>query len=460
MKKLLTALLLVLGISTTLFAQKGTTYRQLVMRAQAPTVFIQPIILPGQESGKATLTFTFRFNYNFIPFKKIPLQHSWKLPDEAQFYSTIRLNTEIFEGKLKRKSEPSANSVARDVWTDTLYTSTFEQTQSDKKFAAGLLSVQLKPGSYNYLLQLAMMQEINERSTQRHDVRIPNLNSETEGEIILINEIKNENNDLNLELINMEDNVPFGKDFYALIRLPNYDASAEYEINVHKANISRRDTTAGASIYTSALVQKDIHPKSTVTLAADKLPGLLLKSGTYDFTYAIVKIPGSSFENAPYYLSLNKKGKSKPVARAFFQSYWPDMPASLYNLNISIEMLKFIIPESELKKINSGSDTEREQKFRAFWAEKDPTPKTVYNELMAEYYRRIDFAYKEFGSLEKPLGYESDMGKIYIKFGPPSNKQRSFPEKGKTIEKWTYPNRTFIFETSTGFGDFVLVGQQ
>ncbi len=460
MRKRLTALLLVLGISTSLFAQRGTTYRQLVMRSQIPTIFIQPIILPGQESGKATLAFTFRFNYDFIPFKKIPFQNPLELPEEAQFYSTIRLNTEIFEGKLKRKSEPSANSVARDMWADTLHTSNFDQTQSDERHVSGVLSLQLKPGEYNYLLQLAMMQEINERSTQRHDITIPDLSSEKMGEIILIKKMNTEKESTKLELINMEDNVPFGDDFYALIHIPDYDSTGEYEINVHKAKISRKDTIAGKSIYSSPLTHTDIHPKSTITLATDMSPSLLLKSGSYSFTYAVVKIPASTFDNAAYLLTINKKGESENVARSFFQSYWPDMPASLYNLNISIDMLKYIISESEVKKINSGSDSEREQKFRTFWADKDPTPKTVHNELMAEYYRRIDYAYKEFGSLENPLGYESDMGEVYIKFGPPVRKDRTFPERGKTIETWKYPNRTFIFETSTGFGDFVLIGSQ
>jgi GWxTD domain-containing protein len=180
--------------------------------------------------------------------------------------------------------------------------------------------------------------------------------------------------------------------------------------------------------------------------------------GDHPYTYAVVNIPASTLDNAPYFLSVTKEGKKEPVARKFFRSYWPDMPASLYNLEVAIRNLNYIISKKEMERINSGNKREKEQKFREFWESKDPTPNTVYNELMAEYYRRIDYAYKEFGSQENPMGHKSDQGEIYIKFGPPQNKERRFPEQGKTLEVWKYPNRTFVFEASTGFGDFVLVG--
>jgi GWxTD domain-containing protein len=121
-------------------------------------------------------------------------------------------------------------------------------------------------------------------------------------------------------------------------------------------------------------------------------------------------------------------------------------------------MLKYILSKNELERIKRGSEEERERKFREFWEQRDPTPNTVYNELMAEYYRRIDYAFKEFGSQENPMGHENDQGEVYIKYGPPNEKERIFPPNGKTREIWKYSDRTFVFEASTGFGDFVLVG--
>lgn len=452
MSKRLLAIILLLGFSTTLLAQR-VNYRQLVMQSQNPTIFIEDIILPG-EGGKTTLAFIFRFNNDFIPFKKLPLNNSFNAPEGAEFYSTIRLNTEIFEGKLNKREDPSSSSASRDVWKDTLFANNFEQTQSPTNYASGTLSTSLNPGHYNFILQLAMMQEINERNTRRREIYIPDLASKKTGEIMLIKSRK----DNNLELMNMERNVLFGKDFYALIRIPDYDNSASYSVKVDKAKTSRRDTTSLSNIHSAKLSSSDIFQNSTVRINKTDTPSLNIIQGDHFYTYALVSIPGSTFENAAYILKLMKEEQDEPVAESFFRSYWPEMPASLYNLDVAINNLKYIISEKELKQIDSGNNREREEKFRKFWDTKDPTPNTVYNELMAEYYRRIDFAFKEFGSQENPLGHESDQGEVYIKFGPPNEKERRFPESGKTVEIWKYPNRTFVFEATTGFGDFMLVG--
>src|SRR5690625_5707305 len=89
------------------------------------------------------------------------------------------------------------------------------------------------------------------------------------------------------------------------------------------------------------------------------------------------------------------------------------MPTSLYNIDVAVDMLRFILAENERRELASGSAADKERKFRQFWAERDPTPETEFNELMAEYYRRIDYAYKNFSSLQVP-GDETDQGQTYI----------------------------------------------
>lgn len=318
--------------------------------------------------------------------------------------------------------------------------------------------MQLTPGAYNFMLQLSMMQEISERNTQRRNITVSDLNEKKTGEVYLIKDINSSPNPASLTLMNMQNNILFGKDFHALIRIPDYDASSGYTLRVDNANISRNDTTSESNVYSYELKESDIHSNATIGLNKKEDPSLELIKGDQAFTYALVTIPAARFENAPYLLTLRKNGNEKNIARYLFRSYWPDMPASLYNLNISIDMLKYILSDSELRRIDSGSTEDRERKFREFWEQRDPTPNTVYNELMAEYYRRIDYAYKEFGSQENPMGHENDQGEIYIKFGPPNEKERVFPPGGKTREIWKYSDRTFVFEATTGFGDFVLVG--
>jgi len=455
MIKRLFALILFTGITVSLFAQR-TSYPQLVMRSQVPAIFVDNLILPGQD-GKTTSAFIFRFNNDFIPYKRLPRNNDLSAPESAEFYSTIRLNAEIYKGELKRRGQQSANSASRDFWADTLFTSNFEETQDPNLYTSGSLSSQLEPGNYNYILQLSMMQEVNERNTQRRNLKVPDLFEKKTGEVILIRDVQeNDKDESVLELMNMQNNTPFGKDFYTLIRIPNYDNSTDYSISIANTTTSNRDTTVVDEVYSTTLDHNDVNENSTVTLNKNGTPKLTLSSG--DYTYALISIPASSFENALYELKVVNSGSGELIAQYYFRSFWADMPASLYNLDISIRHLKYILSEEEVEKINDGNDRQRERKFREFWEQRDPTANTVYNELMAEYYRRIDYAFNEFGSQENPLGHESDQGEVYIKFGPPENKERTFPETGRTMEVWEYPNRSFVFESTTGFGDFVLVG--
>jgi len=78
---------------------------------------------------------------------------------------------------------------------------------------------------------------------------------------------------------------------------------------------------------------------------------------------------------------------------------------------------------------------------------------------MAEYYSRIDHAYRNFSSLQTP-GYETDMGKAYILYGQPINVERRLPANRPAREIWQYSDRTLIFEATTGFGDFRLVAEE
>ncbi len=132
------------------------------------------------------------------------------------------------------------------------------------------------------------------------------------------------------------------------------------------------------------------------------------------------------------------------------------MPASLLNLDVAINMMQYIAPKDTIKSINSGSFRQREKKFKAFWKAKDPTPKTPFNELEAEYYARIDSAYDKFTTQKTP-GFKTARGKVYILYGPPHQKQRTYPTDGPTTIIWRYPSRKFVFQATSRLGDFKLV---
>ena len=142
--------------------------------------------------------------------------------------------------------------------------------------------------------------------------------------------------------------------------------------------------------------------------------------------------------------------------RFVWQSVWQDMPRSLRNLEIAIQAIGFIEEERVVDQMIKGSNLEKKESFFDFWSPMDPTPETHFNELMVEFYKRVDQAAEEFSSPSLSL-LDSDQAKVFIRYGEPDSKSREFPPGGKTQEVWRYGQTEFLFEASSGFGDFVLI---
>jgi GWxTD domain-containing protein len=64
------------------------------------------------------------------------------------------------------------------------------------------------------------------------------------------------------------------------------------------------------------------------------------------------------------------------------------------------------------------TDAQREEFIKQFWLRRDPTPGTAQNEFKEEHYRRIAYANSHFRT-NHLSGWKTDMGRIYITFGPP-----------------------------------------
>lgn len=456
LKALTGTLLTLLLFSSTGYTQGRVDYRQLAGRSAQSNIYFDFFSLPGSSDSTLTYVSTFRMDYSFLPFRKTDRNN-----EEKNFYSSSRLNWEIFKAEKKREnnnfSVEGLQSAGRANWSDTVYAETYEQTQSNTVFADGYMTVELKPGLYNYLLQLIRGEEVREQNSRSRQVELKRYDEQSYGDLIPVESITGEDGMKQLRLMNFGDNVHYGKDFFAFVHLPRYEEGAEYSLEVSRVETSQRDTTQKAVVFQKQLAGSEFHTGLRPVMSElDGSPVLNLIDDTNGYAYALVKIPNSTFANAVYRLTVTKKGEQRPSAQGIFRSLWLDMPTSLLNLNVAIEMTKYIVDKETLQNLKTGSSDERERKFRAFWKSKDPTPKTEFNELMAEYYRRVDYAYANFSSVNMP-GYESDQGRIYIQYGPPNNIERKFPSGEPAVEIWTYDNRQFVFEATTGFGDFKLI---
>lgn len=180
-----------------------------------------------------------------------------------------------------------------------------------------------------------------------------------------------------------------------------------------------------------------------------------------------VRVTGSELIAGEYLLeaeAVPSGGKIRPdpglphaLASRTLVVRWRGVPVSITDLDQAIDQLQYITEKDRMDDMKKAPPEQKREMFREFWKKKDPTPGTERNELMEEYYNRVAYANKHFGHYID--GWKTDMGMVYIIFGPASNIERHpFDIDAKPYEVWTYYdlNREFVFIDATGFGDYRL----
>jgi GWxTD domain-containing protein len=171
-------------------------------------------------------------------------------------------------------------------------------------------------------------------------------------------------------------------------------------------------------------------------------------------------------------LNLGKKYKTIPLALCFlvlsscFLVFYSSS-CRLYNLERKLDpvnadflsKVRYIITKKERKIFLELPVTEKEQFIEQFWERRDPDSDTEENEFKMEYLNRIEKATELFISEAKP-GWLTDRGRIYILFGPPTDRIR-YPMGGDAYsrcrEVWYYGAFPVVFRDSTCSGIYSLV---
>ena len=137
----------------------------------------------------------------------------------------------------------------------------------------------------------------------------------------------------------------------------------------------------------------------------------------------------------------------------------PGISGYVNNIESSFRQMKYILTSSERKNAKGKKGKDLESLFLEYWEKRDPTPGTSLNELMEEYYIRVNYV-NEYFNMSWKEGWETDFGMVYILFGSPDEIQRSNLNSSSTsnYQVWYYNriNKTFVFKDQNGFGDYRL----
>jgi GWxTD domain-containing protein len=327
-------------------------------------------------------------------------------------------------------SDSSGSVVADPVSSYTLKEPNYYQTNSRSKFGFAKLVISLPPAKYHILIEITDLE-----SKQQSRISVPK---------DLTNGLPNcKLSDLILTKSGKESPSP--RDFEPLA----------------SAVINKGETSV--SLYFEAIHQGDnplvaawqliYLPNDTVAIGRDTIPA------GQRYSQNSIPLDLSSLDAGQYAINLETTGgECHQTASKKFTIQYQDLPPSITNIDDAIEELRYIATPEEIDAMRHAFHSAKEEMFRKFWKDRDPTPGTPENEQMDEYYRRVEYANMHF-STQRP-GWMTDRGLIYVKYGEPSEIVREIiPRNQKPYEIWTYNELSlqFFFEDRTGFGDYELV---
>jgi GWxTD domain-containing protein len=468
-------LLLLISLPLSGFSQSRTTYQALNVVNNSPSFFMDHIHLPYDDEN-TQVNIVFRINYEYLTFKRLSTIEA-DSPVE-RYESDIEIVFDFYDKDTP--AVPDRPFVARETWSAKVVANSYDETQSDKHFISGMKSVLLKPESYRMIPTILVNgQEVSgisqraainqrARSMNRRDrdrfnemmerslINVTDFTTDSTSYIVLLDKFSGMESPT---LLNMARNVNYAQDFSVLLGINSGLQMDSVTVKLTDNGSNPANSQRNLTVWNSTLNDENLWSTSGVSFSLNKSV-VEVKSieAKHPFKSYLLNIPNSMFRNAWHTISIEawKDGTPKLIGTKQYLSRWFDIPSSLLNIDVAIDNLKFILESDKIREMKRGNAVEKERKFREFWAERDPTPDTDFNELMTEYYTRIDYAYQNFTTPSRP-GHDSDQGKVYITYGPPDSVERKFPPNGATQEVWQYGSRTFIFNATSGFGDFQLV---
>lgn len=416
--------------------------------------FCEPIITPKTNSDSVAVTFLFRIMNDIIAFSKAPRTRD----SRGAYVATPLVTVEI------RNSE---NVIIRRLgWKDSSFVSSFDKTNSKSDFVNGASATFLTSGTYTAEVTLGDKESVQIRKIKTKPIVIGKTNTVWWSNLFFA---KGYNDSLQSRLIpvQMGGDVPFGTEpiaacFTIFGDLKDY----RFSWKVEQTKTDEPGQLAAWGTFATVESTENANPSKSVMFTDESLfgsgtiPYLTISKSPEQPKTSLITIPMPIGTMLPgQYILKVYSSQMKDTITQKFDMRWDRMPMSLIKPSYAIECMYYILTDEEYDEMNSGNDEDKRKKMFAYWKAKDPTPATTYNEAMAEYFRRVDYAFFNFQTLTESDGAKSQRGKIYILFGSPKHIEKQLTDDNRVQETWSYPEKVkkeFVFEKTTN-GIFKLV---
>ena len=433
-------------------AQQPMPPTQSMQSDEMPFFYYEAINLAGTDSTRSRIDIPYRVDNQFL----VTIKNT-----DASFPHPFVRRGEVYLELLDKDGVSKARKIDRFEIGET----STENVPGQKSWHEGIASFMVPPGEYSITF------EINDLESER---KFLDRNRKVIAQKFTGDKLQTSNplfimpgtdSAQTISPLTLGGNILYGTGAYLYVQLLSDRLTREpvrVEYSVSQKEIFDRDSQP---LVADTIERIELLPQGSLTVAAESSTPSYIHSSTYRQTAGafILPLDAEKWPLRPFTITLKvKQGKLEANLEHRFRMVWPDMPASLRDVDFALEALRHITSEDELDSLQSGSKETRLKHLEEFWQKKDPTPNTNFNEMMVEYYRRVDHTMRAFSSIKGGDGYKSDRGRIYILHGPPSKVERTLdPNEGYT-EVWTYDkqNKKFLFADRAKSGNYLLISTQ
>jgi GWxTD domain-containing protein len=394
-----------------------------VSEESAPFFYLDLASFQGEKSNETRLDIYLKVRYDDLQFVKLAADSFQAIYE----ISAVILDQDDFQ-------------VNGKIWRDTVSVKDFASTNSRRLFHATKTSLNLAPGKYH--VNIGVMDMDARRTSFRKTSLVLR---DFSGDKLSLSDV------LIADAVDKDSSGNFVA--YPQVAAPRQEKSQlfayfeVYDVNAEQEyqTLYVLKTPKGEKIF-----QKEVKVRQAGRI-----------------TPVVLELPNPALEHGVYVIHIDVKSRSLQAStEREITLHWIGMPSNIVDLDQAIAQMRYIAKKDGVKKIQSAPPEKRRDAFLKFWQENDPTPGTEANEFMEEYYRRVNYANANFRNFRE--GWKTDMGMVYIIFGPPSETDRNPFNRytrlfeGRTVkaaEVWIYYNinRQFVFFDENGYGDFRMV---